>query len=1290
MTSVEKLLVQGIRSFDPKEPSVIDFYKPLTLIVGANGAGKTTIIECLKYAATGEMPPNCANGQAFIHDPKIAGEAEVKAQIKLRFKNPNGKPIVATRSLCLIQKANNKQEYRQVDSSLQSFNADGQKVSKSFRCSDLDKEIPELMGVAKPVLKNVIFCHQEDSNWPLSESAKLKVKFDEIFAAVRYTKALKSIKDKRKELNAQIKEFKLKLEVVNTNREHANRIKKDIDGLEGKLKVLRDGLKQMGAQMKDKKIVYDRTSDQMRQVESALADVAVLEARKVEMERTKNQLFNSLSEVFEESDEELVFMSKSFNDELDVMVQAERELAGNMQRLAAEKDAIVRRKNNNANDIGRLETIATQQQEISANVEKQTGELVTRYKLDRTMSTADLLTVLGKKYGDIGTLIATTEANFKERIAAAQDEAQRGAIERQSLVERKSQHEKQIATNVKKLAALAEERDAVLSLSKRLVEFHKTIEKTEAELEALELEFQSANYDATIERDKAARRDNEAALGELRALAKAVGAYEAANAKLVVKRGDVEKKERMVDAKMNEHADQIANLLGASVTAQTLGQTIKTETKRINNQRQEKQEELADINNQINRTENEIKFIKEELDKKMAQVKKIAPSIATIDTDNIGEKIAQLDHSIHTLTKSLAILESEDVLYKEYIEHAHDSSECSLCSREMDGLNLDAFVTKLKGHSDDIPVKIEKLRGELASNRVQYDRLVAAKPNFDLHVQLTREDIPKRTDRIKEINDSLEANLRPLKATIVKDLAAIDSKIKTLRSLEMVAASIDSLGEEIAALKKDIAATDNGQEKPSRSLADVNRDLDELQAQQEFLVNEIDRLSSETKANRDKVHAKRQIIHSCKEKLSAEKGSTEIVERIRQTTNELNETNASLTTNISTIKESIESLDVEIVKAKEQLAKLRSDLETKSNNLQKEKTVFGNKLTALKSSHTQLIDMTDLNANLERLRSESEAMDMEMDSIEEDRTKGAEHIDAIKNNLAQRDITKRVITDNLQFRQQRLNVETLAGTIAKKKATINSVVSPADAEANTNLLAEITALKSKIDQATGQQAAIESHIATNSAELSKAVYRGVDEAHKDLLISVETAELVYKDLDRYHKALDKALMKYHVLKMEEINKSIRELWQATYRGGDIDTIEIRSEESTAANKSINYRVVMIKGDVELDMRGRCSAGQKVLACLVIRLALAENFCTNCGILALDEPTSHLDRANIESFAMALLNITEARKAQRGFQLIIITHDVEFVQYLSRGNFTDYYWRVTKDANLVERMEISKM
>ena len=101
-------------------------------------------------------------------------------------------------------------------------------------------------------------------------------------------------------------------------------------------------------------------------------------------------------------------------------------------------------------------------------------------------------------------------------------------------------------------------------------------------------------------------------------------------------------------------------------------------------------------------------------------------------------------------------------------------------------------------------------------------------------------------------------------------------------------------------------------------------------------------------------------------------------------------------------------------------------------------------------------------------------------------------------------------------------------------------------------------------------------------------------------------------------------MRFHSIKMEEINKIIRELWQQTYRVQDIDYISIHSDSEDAGTRSYSYRVIwcscssklgvvfvvllfcinnivmlfliqvlMQTGDAELEMRGRCSAGQKV-------------------------------------------------------------------------------------------------
>ncbi|TVY34061.1 DNA repair protein RAD50 [Lachnellula subtilissima] len=207
-------------------------------------------------------------------------------------------------------------------------------------------------------------------------------------------------------------------------------------------------------------------------------------------------------------------------------------------------------------------------------------------------------------------------------------------------------------------------------------------------------------------------------------------------------------------------------------------------------------------------------------------------------------------------------------------------------------------------------------------------------------------------------------------------------------------------------------------------------------------------------------------------------------------------------------------------------------------------------------------------------------------------------------------------------------------------------------------------------------------------------YKDAAVRYRQALVNLTSTKAVTDDVAKLHKAVDQAIMKYHSMKMEEINAIASDLWQKTYQGTDIDTIMIRSdddEESTVARNSYKYRVVMVKQDTEMDMRGRCSAGQKVLACIIIRLALAECFGVNCGIIALDEPTTNLDQDNIQALAKALHGIIEARKHQANFQLIIITHDEEFLKHVHCNDFTEHYYRVSRDdrqKSVIERQPIT--
>jgi len=318
-----------------------------------------------------------------------------------------------------------------------------------------------------------------------------------------------------------------------------------------------------------------------------------------------------------------------------------------------------------------------------------------------------------------------------------------------------------------------------------------------------------------------------------------------------------------------------------------------------------------------------------------------------------------------------------------------------------------------------------------------------------------------------------------------------------------------------------------------------------------------------------------------------------------------------------------------------------------------------------------------------------------LETVNKELKEGNMKVNAMREMISQSTNTKRGISDNLRHRENERAIKQMQRKLVEMEQNINDTVGSANIDEDIqNVEIEYERISKEHYILIGKKQNIEQQITRDEAELKKPAYKNIDEEHRGALIKVTTTEMVCADLQKYFSALDKALMSFHTLKMEEINKVIKELWQATYKGNDIDTIEIRSdmtiEDKVKQKKSYNYRVVMLKGDVDLDMRGRCSAGQKVLASLIIRLALAESFCINCGILALDEPTTNLDRNNVESFAAALVNIIESRRQQRSFQLIIITHDEEFVQLLGRSEHADYYWRVSKDHNghsTIERQDI---
>lgn len=175
-------------------------------------------------------------------------------------------------------------------------------------------------------------------------------------------------------------------------------------------------------------------------------------------------------------------------------------------------------------------------------------------------------------------------------------------------------------------------------------------------------------------------------------------------------------------------------------------------------------------------------------------------------------------------------------------------------------------------------------------------------------------------------------------------------------------------------------------------------------------------------------------------------------------------------------------------------------------------------------------------------------------------------------------------------------------------------------------------------------------------------------------------------------ALDRALHGFHSDKMADINRLLKDTWEEVYHGKDIRNIQIKTNEvETSKKNTYNYNVVMLMEDgQEIDMRGRCSMGQKVLASVVIRLVLAEFFEGRCSILALDEPTTNLDVEHIHLLGQQLARLVASRRDRDNFQLIVISHDQQFIRQLSE--FATEYYEVSrgKTFSVIKRQNIERL
>ncbi|RSM07741.1 hypothetical protein CEP52_005061 [Fusarium oligoseptatum] len=1252
MSKIDKLSISGVRSFSPAVREAIQFNTPLTLIVGYNGSGKTTIIECLKYATTGELPPN-SKGGAFIHDPKLCGEKEVLAQVKLQFRSINDRQHVATRSIQLTVKKTTRSQ-KTLDCSLVVVN-NGERTTTSTRTAQLDEMIPERLGVSPAILDAVIFCHQDESLWPLSEPAALKKRFDEIFEAMKYTKAIDNLKVLRKKQVEQLGKLQ--------NDEAHNKVNKDRgDRAEKRMNALQEDIEGARAKCESISTEMDNTQETIREIrETANSHLAIVQNLNTKREQ------------------------------LEYREEAARELKATIDELPEDDSRL-------ESDLAHYEDRMQHLQEEADQKQNPVQRVAERHqsdkdKYERQIKTRmEMIQEAAQTYGFSGfdgDLSDHQVKSFNDRLQKLLNEKKRD-LER---LQKENSVELDRATGVitelegRKAPERRTKRTAVLHNESGLIDVDEgakaildgQMQDLDSRFQTSQKAFENADWDNQLssENDKLHQLENESdklgrELVECTRLA-------SERAQLDYRKKELADRKRKLDTLTSTWKAKLDKIIGSDWEPESLDAKFQSVVKDQN-------KVVTDAQKRRDQTRQ--------------KQQKVVDALQTVRDNAIvedyTEEVETVEQQVEELRNDLSLFDALVDYYNKCKRMLDSKRKCLLCERHFDdgqAASLERLSKKIEKNLDPKgKVDTEK---DLKETVASLEKLRSVRSAYDTYERLSAE-LPSLRDECKAV----EAEFDALERQLEEQTSVVSTEEEKQKDLEDMSKTVMNITQTVKDIGESETQVDRIMSQQMSGGATRSPDeIHELQAgvseQMRSLKNRISKLTTDRQRMKDQLSALELEKSELRNKISRAAGQLDKKKDLQNQIQALKDELSHQREMIQRADEELESIEPSINEARSARDDVLRRGRSKEQVIADARDNVANSVSEMKMMDTDIQDYIDRGgpSNLASNQRAIATLEKTIANTEKEVTDLTVRTNKLKQDIDNGDRKKKNIRDNLNYRKNLRTVEVIRGEISELEDR------NAD-EDYERLQAEARAHEDHYNRLLAERGSVMGAMKTKDEELGRLLqewemdYKDAKRKYRESHIRVETTKAAIEDLAQCSSAVDKAVMQFHSMKMAEVNRIAGELWQSTYQGTDIDTILIRSDnESSTGKRNYNYRLCMVKQDTEMDMRGRCSAGQKVLASIIIRLALAESFGVNCGLIALDEPTTNLDRDNIKSLAESLHMIIKARQAQSNFQLIVITHDEEFLRHMRCSDFCDSFFRVKRDErqnSVISRESITKI
>ncbi len=1330
-------------------------------------------------ATAGTLPPLSSNGKTFINDPKITGSTEIKGSIKLKFVTPRNKDVLIVRNFQLSLKKN-KYEFKRLEQVLKSINSNGELVTINSTCMDTDKQVPLLMHASKAILENVIFCHQEEINWPFSESGNLKKVFDEIFDTAKYTKALDDLKEIGKKFKEKTKDLKNQLELIQKDVDNYKRIQKNIEFSNSKINELTVIGEKLDEEYQDKKKDLEKLLNIEKQYTQYQNGVNMAKTKRDEkLIQMKNILDDPIFEDY--TKDEMVYHNYIKNYQENEKLKKE----GNSQNNEKHNKLIFLR-----DEISKINKIKSDIEKNMIKKEQTYKNFVSNKKevlLElknlnefedinmnnisiENMTNNMIMSILNKYKADLETDENTLDEKLKQFISKVTEKENELQVNKQ-LYENKIKEIDGLNTQKNELVKMLNNIDFN---SQKLTDIEKLLQSEEKKLNSINYDIkQCQNNILALENSSSEIKLKKNNLGlqnleekadftmlkfQIEKLKQMNGTY---NKSMVEYIKIINKINQIFNANLSYDKNHICNNINDIVIF------IENKKKNIIEEKQKIRENNLRINLEIEQNNNLIKQKKTYIENLKKEKENIISQIQSNfkesgiffedsnDLSQIYNLKSCVEKEISSNDKIIFSSNFETDFLNEYIVYIKENKKCKICKSSLDEKYINNLTKEKKKEIESINSNIEKNKKKLEKNNKTLNLINSFNDIFTKLKNIV-EEIEKEENNMKEISFKIKdlitkktefENSSKTKTELLLSMEEITNNKSTDENIY----KLKNLKEEIILSIKDLC---NHLGFPCTEEPEINETV-EIIVKMGDTVNQVLEMNKELINNGNKIN---ELNHNITDKLNeipaidinikklqnekneilALKDENEIKKRIKYIDDQINLQNGEKL-NLENEREKSQQLLIilnEKKKGFEKIYKEKKDnikiiQEKISQWLIKNKYIYDELYKSLKediknnneNNNNDNTNNTDNNTENKNKDLDDVLMDLDedneskkkVDKNKSNNNKDKENInidelyEEIINNLnkkksgldsqlmlynkeleelsgeakeiedqkKQEQIKKNIYNNNYILFKIKSDLIKLEQFIKEHEGKLKDGSKLATIK--ITLTKKVEELSNTINKNIGKIEELKNNLNRLTQELKNGAYTNIEKKYNKLKLNYIASIQTQKEIENYHEALDQSLLKYHGRRMEEINKLINYYWSMTYKGKDIKSIEIKSDfEKSAKTRNYNYRIVFFTpGGNGLDMRGRCSAGQKILASIIIRLALAETFCNNCGILCLDEPTTNLDENNSKSLAKALREIIQSRSEDQNFQLIVITHDPVFVDLLG-SDYCDNFWHVSKN------------